>query len=207
LVIASLLHPSGYLGIFVFLVLTGCGLPIPEEVAIVIAGVLSAEGHLRAEFALVTCVAGSVVGDCLLYAIGNRWGGSLLTLHPALARLLHAEREKRFEMAIERHSFKVMLLARFMVGIRTPVYLATGAVGMTFRRFLLTDLFCATLVVSLVFGISYAFGPDVARLIRRAEWTVTLVVVLVVVIAGGLLYYRHREYIMRTIFGIRPPTE
>jgi membrane protein DedA with SNARE-associated domain len=200
-VVASLFHPSSYLGIFVFLVLTGCGLPIPEEVAIVIAGVLSAEGHLRPELALAACLSGAVVGDCILYAIGYRWGGSLLSVHPALAKLLHAEREQSFEQAIERHSLKVMLLARFMVGIRGPVYLAAGAVRMPFRRFLVQDLLCATLVVGSFFGLSYAWGEEVASWIRRAEWTATLLVLLLVFIITGLLYYRHRQYIWQAIFG------
>jgi membrane protein DedA with SNARE-associated domain len=206
LVLASLLHPSSYLGIFVFLVLTGCGFPIPEEVAIVVAGVLSAEGKLHVGYALAACLAGAVVGDSLLYFIG-RWGGKRLAKHPALTRFLHAERDPRLETAIKRHSFKALLLARFLVGIRAPVYLAAGAVRMPFRRFLLTDLFCATLVVFIFFGLAYAFGDDVAHRIRTAEKTATLFVVLAVLVVGGLLYYRHRQYIMRTLFGIGPPTE
>jgi len=205
--VASLLHPSSYFGIFVFLVLTGCGLPIPEEVAIVIAGVLSAEGVLRPELAIAVCLAGAVTGDAILYAIGYRWGRGLLAVHPALANLLHADREQRFEKAIERHSLKVMLLARFMVGIRAPVYLAAGAVRMPFRRFLLIDLFCATLVVGIVFGLSYAYGDDVARWIRKAEWTFTLLIALFALVVGGLLYYRHRQFIFRAIFGIGSPPD
>jgi membrane protein DedA with SNARE-associated domain len=70
--IASLFHPSSYLGIVVFLVLTGCGMPVPEEVAIVLAGVLSAQGHLSAGPALVACLVGALLGDAIIYAIGYR---------------------------------------------------------------------------------------------------------------------------------------
>jgi membrane protein DedA with SNARE-associated domain len=209
-VFASVFHPSSYFGIFLFLVLTGCGMPIPEEVAIVIAGVLSAEGSLRPEFALVACLLGAVVGDCILYAIGYRWGGSLLSLHPKLAKFLHAEREQRFEQAIERHALKVMLLARFLIGIRGSVYVAAGAVRMPFRRFVVYDTLCATIVVGLFFSLSFAFGDEIAHWIRRAEWTATAIVVLLLFAAGGLLYYRHRQLIMAAIFGSqtesgRPP--
>ena len=44
--LASLLHPSSYIGFFLFIALTGCGLPIPEEAAIVVAGVLSSQNQL-----------------------------------------------------------------------------------------------------------------------------------------------------------------
>ncbi len=205
--VGSLFHPSTYWGIFAFLVLTGCGLPIPEEVAIVLAGVLSAEGHLRPELAFAVCLSGAVVGDCLLYAIGYHWGRGLLAAHPTLAKLLHAQHEPRFEQVIDHHGLKVMLLARFLVGIRGPVYLAAGAVRMPFRRFLLYDLVSAAIVVGLFFGLSYAYGDDIARWIRRAEWAVTLLVVLIVITVGGLMYLGHRQLILTTIFGSDSPSD
>ena len=129
-----------------------------------------------------------------------RWGHNLLSYHPRLAKLLGAEREKRFEEAIEQHAFKVMLLSRFLVGIRGPVYLATGVVRLPFRQFLLYDVICATLVVGLFFGLSYLFGDHVARWIRDAELTATLLVVLMVVIVSVLLYRRHKATIYGVIF-------
>ena len=198
---AILFHPSSYLGIVVFLVLTGCGLPIPEEVAIVVAGVLSAQGNLRPELALAACLVGAIAGDCIMYAIGYRWGHSLLSAHPRVAKFLRADREARFEQAIERHALKVMLLSRFLVGIRGPVYLAAGVVRMPFRKFLLFDLLCATLVVGTFFWLSYAFGEEVVDWIRKGELTVTLIVLLVVAAVGTYLYRRSRRKITRVVIG------
>ena len=36
-------------------------MPLPEEVAIVLAGVLSAQGHLHWQFALAACLVGAAV--------------------------------------------------------------------------------------------------------------------------------------------------
>lgn len=191
--VGSLFHPGSYLGIFVFLVLTGCGLPVPEEVAIVLAGVLSAQGNLLTGPALAACLAGALLGDCIIYAIGRRWGPSLLVAHPRFAKLLRADREAKFEEAIERHAMKVLLLARFMVGIRGPVYLAAGAVGMPFRRFVLYDLLGVTIVVGGVFALSHAYGNQVLSWIRHAELTVTITVLAVVAAVGVYLYRRYRR--------------
>jgi membrane protein DedA with SNARE-associated domain len=200
-VFAILFHPTSYLGIVVFLVLTGCGMPIPEEVAVVVAGVLSAQGHLVPELALAACLAGAIMGDCLMYAIGYRWGHSLLSAHPRLAKFLRADREEAFEKAIERHALKVLLLSRFLVGIRGPVYLAAGVVRMPFRQFFLIDVFCATIVVGLFFWLSYAFGEEVVAWIRSAELTATIVVLLVAVIIGTYLYRRSRRKITEAMIG------
>lgn len=205
--IASFFHPSSYIGIALFLVLTGCGLPLPEEVAIVVAGVLSAQGHLRWELALLACLVGALVGDCIMYAIGHRWGHSLLYRHPRIAKLMRADREQTFEEALDRHAFKVMFVSRFLMGVRGPVYLAAGVVRMPFRKFVIYDLICATLVVSLFFGLAYLYGDVVANRIRNAEMTATLVLVIAITAIGAYLYYKQGTAIYEAIFGSDPPPE
>jgi membrane protein DedA with SNARE-associated domain len=174
-----LLEHGGYLGIILFLVLTGCGLPIPEEVPIILAGVFSAQGQLATEWAFLACLFGALLGDSVMYAIGYHFGHGLLAEHPRYGKFVGAQREEYFEQAIQRHSFKVMLLARFMVGVRGPVYLAAGVVRMPYRRFLLYDLVCATLVVGTFFSLSHIYGREIYRLVRRAEWSLTLIILLV----------------------------
>src|SRR3954467_11100609 len=128
--LASFLHPSSYLGFFLFIALTGCGLPIPEEAAIVVAGVLSSQDppQLDWRIAFAVCLAGAVVGDSFMYAIGYRWGHGILTSHPRFATMFAAYDSQQFQNAVEAHARKVMLLARFLVGVRVPVYVMTGVV-------------------------------------------------------------------------------
>jgi membrane protein DedA with SNARE-associated domain len=203
--IGSLFHPSSYLGFFVFIAATGCGLPIPEEAAIVIAGVLSAQGHLVTAVAFAACLAGAVVGDSFMYAIGYRWGHGLFTSHPRFAKMLSTENEAQFQQAIESHALKVMLLARFLVGIRAPVYLMTGAVRMPYRRFLVYDIISASAVVGVVFSLSYVFGDNVREWVQHAEFYATLVVLSVILLVGGFVYYRHRVAVLEFVFGTDPP--
>ena len=196
--LATLLHPGSYLGVFLLMVLTGCGLPVPEEVFIIGAGVLSANGELRPEFAFAAALLGALVGDAAMYGIGYRWGHGLLHRHPKLSKLFGADREETFERAIERHGLKVLLLARFMVGVRGPVYLAAGVVRMPFLRFLLWDLVCATLVVGAFFGLAYFFGEEIADLLSDAEIGLT-VVVIAAVVAFIALRRRRRKLLEQVI--------
>ena len=192
---ASLLHPGSYFGIFVLMVLTGCGLPAPEEVFIIGAGVLSAQGELRPALAFAACLLGALVGDAAMYYIGRRFGHNLIYVHPKFAKFVGAQREEHFERAVMRHGFKVLLLARFMIGVRGPVYLAAGVVRMPFLKFLLWDLICATLVVGAFFSLSFAYGDEIARLLRDAEVTLTLIATAtVLVIAFIALRSRRRQF-------------
>ena len=147
------------------------------------------------------CLAGAIVGDSFMYAIGYRWGHRIFTSHPRFAKLLAAENEEHFQRAIDGHALKVMLLARFLVGIRAPVYVMTGVVRMPYRRFLVYDIISATAVVGVVFWLSYSFGNNVQEWVHHAEFYATLVVLAVIVIVGGVLYYRHRQTVMDFIFG------
>jgi membrane protein DedA with SNARE-associated domain len=199
--LGSLLHPTSYLGFFVFIAATGCGLPIPEEAAIVIAGVLSAQGHLVPGIAFAACLAGAVVGDSFMYAIGYHWGHGLFTSHPRFAKLLAEENEEQFQQAIDSHALKVMLLARFLVGVRAPVYLMTGALRMPYRRFLVYDIISASAVVGVVFSLSYVFGDNVREWVRHTEFYATLVVAGVILLVGGIVYYRNRAAVFEFIFG------
>jgi membrane protein DedA with SNARE-associated domain len=181
----------GYIGIIVVLVLTGSGLPIPEEVPIIAAGVASKLGTLDPWMAFASCLAGALAGDAVIYAIGYHFGHSLVIRHPRFAHLLHAEREAKIEEMIRRHGFKVFFLSRFMVGIRAPVYLTAGILRMSFRRFVLIDACCATAVVGLFFGLSYAYGDHVTRLIQRSELWLTIVVAVAASVVGCFFLWRH----------------
>jgi membrane protein DedA with SNARE-associated domain len=201
MMLGSILYPTSYLGFFLFIAATGCGMPIPEEAAIVVAGVLSSQQTLHWPTAFAVCLAGAVVGDSFMYGIGHRWGHGIFTAHPRFAKLFATENERQFQRAVEAHAFKVMLLARFLVGIRAPVYVMTGVVRLPFRRFLLYDVISASLVVGVVFGLSYAFGEQVTEWVRHAEIKATIVVALVIIAVAALLYYRHREQVIEFVFG------
>ena len=203
--LASLLHPTSYLGFFLFIAATGCGLPFPEEVAIVAAGVLSSQDKLDWRIALAVCLAGAVVGDSFMYAIGYRWGHGIFTSHPRFAKLFSSENKPQFEKAVESHALRVMLLARFLVGIRAPVYVMTGVVRLPFRRFLVYDIISASLVVGVVFGLSYVFGEHVAEWVKHVEMRATIVVLLIVIAVCSVVYYRNREQVMNFVFGRETP--
>lgn len=195
-----------YLGIIVVLILTGVGLPIPEEVPIVAAGVASAVGTLNPWFAFASCLVGALIGDAMIYVIGYHFGHSLVTRHPRFAHLLHAEHEAKIEQMIRKHGLKVFFLTRFMVGIRAPVYLTAGILRMSFRRFILIDAFCATSVVGLFFGLSYLYGETVVDIIRRSEIGVTVIVAVAVCIIVCVLLIRRRRRRLAAV-ALPPPND
>ena len=191
-----------YVGIVAVLLLSGLGLPVPEELPVVIAGAASAYGQLNPWLAFLACVVGALAGDCLLYFLGYRFGHSALKDHRFFTRFLSSEREERVEQMILQHGLKVLVLARFMVGIRSAAFLAAGVLRLPFRRFILVDAICATIVIGIFFSLSFHFAPRVHELlkwIRGFGLGFTGLVLLIVAIVGLVYYRRRRNRIARVL--------
>lgn len=187
-----------YLGVFLTLVLTGTGLPIPEEVPVLLAGLAAHYGELNPWLAFATCVAGAVCGDCVMYFIGHHWGYGFFRDHPWFAKLWHVERFNQVQQMFHKHGLKVLVFARFLVGIRGPVYLASGILRVPFRRFIVVDALSATAVVGLFFSLSYFFAQHVEsawKWIRDGQLTLTVIVVLAVLAAVFYYWRRHRKHV------------
>ena len=185
-----------YLGIILMLVLTGAGLPIPEEVMVILAGVASNQGVLEPWLAFGSCLIGGLLGDLFTYSIGRHFGRSVVREHPWVARFLTPEREAHIEEMINKHGLKVFFLARFLVGLRSPMYLTAGILRFPFRIFLLVDAVCASTVIGLFFGLSYVFGDRIQgwfQWIRQAEIALTVTVAVAVVSVVAFIYVRHRR--------------
>lgn len=188
-----------YLYIGVPIVLTGMGLPVPEELFVIGAGVASHNHRLEPWAALITCIAAAIVGDCFMYAVGYR-GHAWLRNHPRFARLFKPRAEKKMERKIRQHGLKALFIARFLVGVRSPVYVAAGILRVPFRDFIVCDLISASVVVSFFFGLSYQFAEHITNLwsrIRKAEIALTVSIVAAIIAVIIYFYIRHRRRIER----------
>lgn len=191
----SYLVGYGYLGIILYMILTGCGLPMPEEVAIIAGAALAASGKLNPWLTLGSLLIGALLGDCVMYFIGSHFGRRLLNKNRIWNRLITPERERNVEALLAKHGVKVLLGARFLVGLRGPMYITAGILKVPFKRFVLADLFCASLVVTLFFGLTYAYGAQIMRAIHEGEgWLTTIVIAAAIVAAAvGLWLFLRRQ--------------
>jgi membrane protein DedA with SNARE-associated domain len=191
----------GYVGIILYMILTGCGFPMPEEVAIIAGGALAANGQLHWGLTWGSLLIGALAGDCVMYYIGYHFGRRLLEQNRFWNRLITPEREKKVEGLLAQHGVKVLLGARFLVGLRGPMYITAGILKVPFRRFVVADLFCATLVVTLFFALSYFYGAQLIRAIHKGEGWLTIAIVTAAIIAGGIglwWYLRKKKVLAAT---------
>lgn len=197
----ELIGKYGYVGIALILILGGLGLPIPEEVPIIIAAVLSRNGQMTIIPAFASCMAGVLLGDFVVYMLGFFYGEKVLKL-PLTRRLLTRQREAQIKGYFHRHGFKILVSGRFVPGFRTAAYLTAGILKLPALKLLVTDLVAATLSTVLMFGLGYLFAYQIHQGIHQAQqW----VVVGVAVGIGSWLLYRFYRARQRAGLPVGPP--
>jgi membrane protein DedA with SNARE-associated domain len=156
-VLAELVGQYTYVGIFLTLVAAGFGAPVPEEVPIALAGAMAGRGLLGWWPTFAVCIAGVVAGDTALYLIGRCWGPRVLSWR-ATRWVLTAEREARLLGAYRRWGLAVVLVARFVVGMRAAAFLTAGIARIPFPPFIVVDASAALVSVTLALGAGYALA-------------------------------------------------
>src|SRR2546428_8020952 len=126
-----------YLGIFAVLLLGSLGVPIPEEMPIIAAAVLSHEGIVRWWLALPVCLLGELSGDMVLYWVGRHWAEQVLNW--LLLRLqLSPAREKCLNAAYPQHTLKPVVPSRHVMALRAAPFLTAGRARVPYLKFLLS---------------------------------------------------------------------
>jgi len=160
-----------YVGIFAVLLLGGLGVPIPEEMSIIAAAVLSHEGIVRWWLTVPICLFGVLSGDMILYWVGRHWGGPVLNWR--LVRLvLSPAREQWLKAAYRRHALKTVVTARHVMALRAAAFLTAGSANVPFWKFVLADAGAALFGVPLLFGLAYFFTDQIKAImanVHRAE--------------------------------------
>jgi membrane protein DedA with SNARE-associated domain len=159
--LTELIGDFTYPGVFLVLLATGLGVPIPEELPIVIAAMMARWQVMHWAGALGSCLGGVLAGDMLLYVVGRHFGRRILAW-PAARRILAPEREARVMDAYHRHGLKFVVMARLVMGLRAAAFLTAGLVRVPFLRFVLVDVAAVLVSVPLAFGLAYAVADSVA---------------------------------------------
>ena len=174
-----------YPGVFLILLATGLGMPVPEELPIAIAAMMARWEVMNWWGALLACLGGVLSGDILLYVLGRHFGRRILT----------PEREARVMHAYHKHGLKFVVMARLVMGLRAAAFLTAGLVRVPFPRFLLVDVAAVLLSVPISFGVAYLVADSVAVALARVRelqlWIAG--VTLLVAATWGLVLLRRRR--------------
>lgn len=184
-----------YPALFGVLVIASLGLPIPEDIPLMAAGVLlrTHPGIASWSGTIIVALIGIMIGDLVLYTLGRRWGPEVFK-HRTVRWMVTPKRFARFSEEFHRHGAWACFVGRFFVGVRAAMCLTAGATRFPYGRFFLADFSGALLSVPFFVGLGY-FGaqilPQLQAYVGAAEAAMLLIPVTAIVIV--VLLYRRRQ--------------
>ncbi|MFP2903704.1 DedA family protein [Pyxidicoccus sp. 3LFB2] len=184
-----------YATVFGILVACGLGVPLPEDISLILGGFLAHKGAASLPVMMVVGFAGILVGDSLIFLAGRRLGGKLgRKAGPEggfFARIVTPEKRARVEGLFTKHGEKIVCIARFMPGVRAVTYFTAGSVGMSYWRFIFWDGLAALLSAPVFVWLGFHFGSELDSLI--ATFKEGQYVVMGVLALGGIGYFVWRR--------------
>jgi len=169
----------------------GFGIPAPGQTLLVAGAVLASRGKFDITLLLVSTWFATIIGNLIGYYLGRLGGRKLLARLP-----VDAVRFERMERLCERHGSKLILVARFIEGLRQLSNLLVGILQMPPLLFLLMTSLGAALWVG-VWGLGaffldrnfHTFAIGFSYL-SPYTWAVTLLVVL----SLGIYLFRRNHH-------------
>lgn len=115
---------------------------ISEDLTCITTGLLIGRGELSAATGVAACFVGIFVGDLGLWIVG-RWLRRGVRKWRWLDARLPSHRLAELGAWFDRHAPTAIVTARFVPGLRLPLYVAAGAVGRQPRAFVVWTLLAA----------------------------------------------------------------
>lgn len=207
--ILAFLRVYPYLGPAIVFVLCGIGLPVPEEIVLLAAGFLCAE--LPAETSLpimmVWCGGAILLGDLIPFLGGRVFGVRLLRLR-WLRYFVTRQRLASFDRWFRKRGDLVIIIARFLPGLRVVAFFTAGTMKMAWRRFLLLDGLGIALIVPLLTWLGFRGAGFIKKMILTVQEVERGILwgALAVAVLGTLWWWLHRRR-QRRLQLLRRPTE
>jgi membrane protein DedA with SNARE-associated domain len=178
-----------YLTVGIIIGLESLGIPLPGEIALVSAALLSTRDNLDISpvWVGIAAITGAIIGDSIGYSIGRRYG---MTLFERLGRRF----PKHFgpgHVALAKQLFTrwgvwAVFFGRFMALLRILAGPLAGALRMRYRHFLSANAAGAICWAGGTTAVVYFLGLAAEKWLSRFSW-VALVIAVVIGIGMTLL--------------------
>lgn len=186
------LNHYGYLAVAGLVLLEDFGVPVPGETVLILGAVYAGTGRLNIVLVGLLAFLGAVTGDNIGFGIG-RFGG-----HPLIDRygryvLLTPERVAKATGFFERRGASIIVVARFIEGLRQANGIVAGMTDMHWLRFVGFNALGAALWVTVWASVGYFSGSHITAIYNTATRYDVYFAIAVGVAAIAYIAYRVRR--------------
>lgn len=157
-----------YTVVFGVLLACGMGVPMPEDISLIFGGFLVYEAQAQLGLMMLTGYLGIILGDSIIFTLGRRFGANVGARRDGFfSRIVTPEKRARVERLFKRHGEKIVMIARFLPGVRAVTYFTAGSVGMRYSHFVFFDSVAALVSAPLFVYLGFRFGGQLEFLLQQ----------------------------------------
>jgi membrane protein DedA with SNARE-associated domain len=183
----------GIWAIGLLLLLENIGVPVvPGEFAMIAGAIYAGAGQLNVVAVGVVAVVASVLGATIGYGIG-RFGGRTLVLRYGKWVFVREHHLDRAEQTVDRFGGVVVVIARFIVGLRELNGIICGVSGMHPVRFTAFNILGACAWVGTWVSLGYLAGNHIEAIYTDVSRYALYVLIGVVVLLAAWIAFRMRR--------------
>ena len=178
-IISQLINHYGYSAVFVLMLFESSSLPVPSEVVLPLAGLLSSKGMFDFYIAFAAALAGSIGGLAVDYFIGYYLGKDLVYKH------LHAFHIKKsdldaFDEWFDRNAVVAVFFSRLIPIARTVMSLPAGFARMPLKQFFAYSILGSFIwdIVLMYFGF-YLLSASSASIVLGSIGAFAIIIYLI----------------------------
>jgi membrane protein DedA with SNARE-associated domain/rhodanese-related sulfurtransferase len=197
--VVTLISQHGLAVVFVNVLLTQLGVPLPAAPTLIVAGALAANGQLSAPAAFGLAFLATSIGDTAWYVGGRYYGRSTLRI---LCRISLSPDScvRQTELRFGQWGGLTLVVAKFVPGLSTIAPPLAGAMRNPWPRFLLPNSVGIALWILAPMAAGWIFHEQVDRVLSRMEnlgnIALTLLLVLLAAYIALKWWERRRFYKM-----------
>lgn len=164
----------GYLGILLWSFWGG-------EECVIVSGLLASKGYLRLPGVILAAALGGALGDQIYFYLGGKTVPRLLRRSQRLRRAY-----PRAERLVQKHGAAIVLVSRFLAGLRITIPIACATFQMSAVKYSLLNLLSAFLWATLFGMVAYYSGRALQYVFSSPRAWLSALALL----TGGLLLLR-----------------
>ncbi|MEV0562203.1 DedA family protein [Dactylosporangium sp. NPDC050588] len=190
----EVLQRYGYPALALLVLLEGIGIPTPAVSVVVAAAVLAGHGSMSLPLVVVITFTAAVAGDNLGFWLGRRAGRPVILRWGRRVGLTE-RRLTRAEDFFARRGRNIVVVARFIDGLRQTNGLIAGAIALPWRQYTIRDAIGGALWTALWVSVGAFAGGNLDRVrafLHRYELP-ALIAGAVLLVSLALLYLWRRR--------------
>lgn len=171
--------------------------PYPSDAFVLVFAFLAGQGHYDPYILYGLTAAGSISGIMIIYYVGRKYGDAVLEFFSRsfLGRLFPVRMIEKSKKKFNQRGDLIVLLNRFLPGMRAPICFASGIVGIRVSKVFLYSLISVLIWNAFLVTVGFYVGAtwdEASRFLRNYTIIAGLILIAILILLT-IFYFKKRR--------------